>query len=762
MYRYLSYLFLLLVCFSCSKSKPKYVIGVSQCSEDIWRNKLNDELRRGAYSYDGTELLFVSANDNDQKQIEQIDQFVNDDIDLLIVSPNQVATISPAIDRAYDKGIPVIVFDRKTNSKKFTAFIGADNAGMGREMGEYVASRLGGKGRVVEIRGLKGSSPAIERHKGFEEAISKYPGIQIVASLQGDWTEKSGKEAMEQLLREGHPGKIDFVFGQNDRMAVGAYKAMKEANHQGTLFCGIDALPSKGGGIECVRDGILDASYIYPTHGDEVMHLAMNILEGKPYQKDNPLKAALVTKANAHVLLMQNEEIVRQDGYLSELKQKADSYLVELSSQRLLTFLSIGFIGLLLLSAVIIYLYQRQRTHINKEREQMARAQLNFYTQVSHELRTPLTLIEGPLAQLATTPEVQQASETTSELFAIVRRNTDHLSALVNKILDAEKEERGEIKEERLRVGEQSSGMRGERKEERDMMKEERLRVGEQSSGIRLRVGEQSSGMRGERREELSKSSLLIVDDNPDIRTYLRTILENRYEVTEAADGKSGLEVAHASVPDLIISDVMMPVMNGLEFCQQVKQHVATSHIPVILLTARALSHHQVEGYESGADAYLTKPFSPEVLLARVENLLKSREKLKELFNTPEQHAGREEQPQKEEHPVESSVNSRDRQFVERLRQIIQEKMTDSNLSVEDVGAEIGLSRVQLYRKVKALTGSTPVDLIRKARLAKARELLQTTGKTVSEVAYDVGFSAPSYFTKCFKEEYGMLPGDLQ
>ena len=303
MHRYLSYLFLLLVCFSCSKSKPKYLIGVSQCSEDIWRNKLNDELRMGTYSYDGTELLFASADDDDQKQIEQIDQFVNEGIDLLIVSPNQVATISPAIDRAYDKGIPVIVFDRKTNSKKFTAFIGADNAGLGREMGEYVASRLGGKGRVVEIRGLKGSSPAIERHKGFEEALSKYPGIQLVASLQGDWTEKSGKKAMEQLLREGDVGKIDFVFGQNDRMAVGAYKAMNEAKLQGTLFCGIDALPTPGGGMECVRDGILDASYIYPTHGDEVMHLAMNILEGKPYEKDNPLKAALVTKALKSIMV---------------------------------------------------------------------------------------------------------------------------------------------------------------------------------------------------------------------------------------------------------------------------------------------------------------------------------------------------------------------------------------------------------------------------------------------------------------------------
>ena len=760
MHRYLSYLFLLLVCFSCSKSKPKYLIGVSQCSEDIWRNKLNDELRMGTYSYDGTELLFASANDDDQKQIEQIDQFVNEGIDLLIVSPNQVATISPAIDRAYDKGIPVIVFDRKTNSKKFTAFIGADNAGLGREMGEYVASRLGGKGRVVEIRGLKGSSPAIERHKGFEEALSKYPGIQLVASLQGDWTEKSGKKAMEQLLREGDVGKIDFVFGQNDRMAVGAYKAMNEAKLQGTLFCGIDALPTPGGGMECVRDGILDASYIYPTHGDEVMHLAMNILEGKPYEKDNPLKAALVTKANVHVLLMQNEEIVRQDGYLSELKQKSDNYLVELSSQRLLTFLSIGFIGLLLLSAVIIYLYNRQRMRINREREQMSRAQLDFYTQVSHELRTPLTLIEGPLAQLAATPEVQQSSGRASELFAIVRRNTDHLTQLVNKILDAEtrEDEGGRMKDEGLGRMDEGGRMKDEGLEMKDEgggRKDERLRVSEQGSGIRLRVGERSP-------EDSSKPSLLIVDDNPDIRTYLRTILENTYEVTEAADGKLGLEAANATVPDLIISDVMMPVMNGLEFCQQVKQNVVTSHIPVILLTARALNRHQVEGYESGADAYLTKPFSPEVLLARVGNLLKSREKLKELFNSAEPKSDDKEKMVSEERNAELFVNVRDRQFVERLQQIIQEKMTDSNLSVEDVGAEIGLSRVQLYRKVKALTGSTPVDLIRKARLARAKELLQTTGMTVSEVAYDVGFSAPSYFTKCFKDEYGMLPGDLQ
>ena len=173
---------------ACTNSSKRYVIGVSQCSEDIWRDKLNDELRMGAYSYDNVELRFASADDNDEKQIEQIEHFISEGIDLLIVSPNQVATITPAIDRAYDKGIPVIVFDRKTSSKKYTAYIGADNKLMGRELGEYIARRLNGRGNVVEIMGLKGSSPAIERHNGFVEALSRYPGIRLLASLQGDWT----------------------------------------------------------------------------------------------------------------------------------------------------------------------------------------------------------------------------------------------------------------------------------------------------------------------------------------------------------------------------------------------------------------------------------------------------------------------------------------------------------------------------------------------------------------------------------------------
>ena len=165
---------LLLILTSCNQQQPRYVIGVSQCSADIWREKQNAELRMGAYIQGDVEMRFAAAYDSDERQIQQIDSLVATGIDLLIVAPNQVATISPAIDRAYDQGIPVIVFERKTNSKKYTAFIGADNYEMGRTMGEYIARQLKGKGRILEIKGLKDSSPAIERHPKHSANTLRY------------------------------------------------------------------------------------------------------------------------------------------------------------------------------------------------------------------------------------------------------------------------------------------------------------------------------------------------------------------------------------------------------------------------------------------------------------------------------------------------------------------------------------------------------------------------------------------------------------
>ena len=252
--------------------------------------------------------------------------------------------------------------------------------------------------------------------------------------------------------------------------------------------------------------------------------------------------------------------------------------------------------------------------------------------------------------------------------------------------------------------------------------------------------------------ENTNKPTVLVIDDNNDIRQYEHTLLQDEYIVLEAADGKEGLEVAKKEVPDLVICDVMMPVMDGLEFTEQLKTNTATSHIPVIMLTAKNQEEHRAEGYEHGADSYITKPFHSKVLLARIENLLKQRKLLKHLYQGSKEA---------EQEIAESHLEDRDKQFLKQLHAIIQKNLSDSEFGVEDIGKQIGLSRVQLYRKVKAMTGSSVVDLLRKARLAKAKRLLESRSMSVSEVAYDVGFSAPSYFTKCFKDEYGMLPGEI-
>lgn len=501
---------LLLTILGCANPKPHYIIGVSQCSEDIWREKQNAELRMGAYCQENVELRFAAAHDSDERQVQQIDSLVDSGIDLLIVAPNQLKTISPAIDRAYDKGIPVIVFERKTNSQKYTSFISADNYEMGRIMGEYIASRLHGKGRVMEIMGLKGSSPAIERHNGFADALKNYPDITVVATLQGDWTEESAVKAVKAY--PGNLDHIDFVFGQNDRMAMGARRALQESqqlsadSHQ-PLYCGIDGLPGEDGGIRLVRDSILDASYVYPTHGDKIIELAINILEGKPYEKETLLQSALVTRDNAKVLLMQNEEMMHQAEYLDQLHSRADTYLKELATQHVVNWMSMGVILLLVVTIVLFYLYHLRNVKLQQERV---------------------------------------------------------VSTLWN------------------------------------------------------------------------------------------------------------MEIEPAPVAD------------------ETKEHTA----------------------DSSADE------KPSVV-------------------------------------AESA-------FLARFREVVEARMEDSEVSVDDLAAEMSLSRVQLYRKIKAITGSSPVELLRSTRLKRAYQMLLTTDKSVSEVAYAVGFTAPSYFSKCFKEEYGMVPGDIR
>lgn len=874
MKQWLYVVFLTLVFSACSDNNvKKYVIGVSQCSEDIWRDKLNNELVMSTYQHDNVTLKFASANDNDRLQKQQIEQFIKEGVNLLIVSPNQIHTISSVIDKAYDAGIPVILFDRKTDSRKYTAFIGADNYEAGHEIGYFIGQQLEGKGNIAEICGLQASSPAIERNRGFMDALKNYPDIKVVARGYGDWIKESGVTAMDSILVQSKE-PIQYAFAQNDRMALGALQSIKKHKVKGIRIVGIDALPVPGGGMENVRDGNLEASYIYPTRGDSVMQLAVNILEKKPYKRDNYLKGALVTKANANVLLMQNEEMNKQTARLNALHGKVDTYLVQYNHQKM--YIVLFSIILFLLIGIMVYIY---RTILMKRRieEEANKAKLQFFTNISHELRTPLTLIADPVNYIIHDDNLNSQQRS---MLQIVQRNVLVLTQLVSEILDFRKVQNGKMelrlsdfnlaesmkqwiklfsvsaqkkhiaismdapdtimlradqdKIERICYNLLSNALKytSEGGEISLTAKEENGRVmisvadngcgissdelpyifdrfyqaknAGRGTGIGLAIvkaftelhhGEVSAtSIEGkgstftihipvrqkgevtnqptEKIEQLvepssaqevpnqarhideliqpyqtDKPEVLIIDDNIDIRTYLRSVLSEKYNVSEAADGKVGLELARKIVPDIVLSDIMMPVMDGLAFCQQLKTDKAISHIPVILLTARSLDEQRAEGYEHGADAYLSKPFSLRLLLSRIDNLIESRKKLNQTWSKGV-----------EDDEIGNISNEIDKSFLKQLRKIIQENLANSDLSVEQIGDEIGLSRVQLYRKVKALTGYSPVEIVRKARLTRARHLLQTTERTVSEVAYAVGFSTPSYFSKCYKDEFGENP----
>ena len=912
----LALLLLVAIVVGCGKPDKKFVIAVSQCSEDVWRDKLNEELKTGEYLNDSIMVKLASSNDDNVLQNKQINQFVDEGVDLLIVSPNQLSAISKAVERAYDRGIPVILYDRKTNSDKYTAFIGCDNYVIGKSMGTFIAQQLHGKGRIVEIRGSEGSSPAIERHRGFMDAIKHYPDIQLVASEGGDWKEEGGIKAMKRILQQTQ--EFDYVFAHNDRLAWGAYMAARQMGvNRKYKYTGVDGMATEGGGLELVRDGVFEASYLYPTKGDEVIALALKILNHQPYQRDNYLSTSIITKANAELTLMEARDAERQTHNLRTLHRQVDKYLSDYNAQKVL-LMSLGlFLLVCIIAATLIFRSYIVKTRLNEklanandelkrmngeledkndelkrlndEVMELTHSRLVFFTNISHELRTPLTLIADPVEMLLDDHNIKGRSR---ELLSMVKRNALALQQLVGSILDFRKIQNGKMtltlnrfniveamtlwvddfrltaerkniqlhfntegfkasptiiadKEkvarivfnllsnalkytpsggnifvslcdaatpDALRIDVKDTG-KGIAREEVTQVFERFFQAQGAASGtgiglalvksfVELHHGEvwveSESGkgadfivvlpltQEGEVEPEESEGNiavdessmqyiddgdklqgkvqqlvnpdtdrptLLIIDDNNDIRQYERTLLQDDYFVLEAADGKEGLDVAIKEVPDLVVCDVMMPVMDGLEFTERLKTNTATSHIPVIMLTAKNLEEQRAEGYEHGADSYITKPFHSKVLLARINNLLKQRRLLKTLFK---------DITQADEQTIDqSSMDDRDKQFMKQLHQIIQSNLSRSEFGVEDIGREIGLSRVQLYRKVKAMTGSSVVDLMRKARLYKAKHLLESRSMSISEVAYEVGFSAPSYFTKCFKDEYGMLPGEV-
>lgn len=299
---------ILLISCSNNKSKFSYVIGVSQCSDDAWRKTMNDEMLREALFYPGLQLKFKSAYDSNQRQIRDIESFIAEGVDLIIVSPNEAKPLTPVIEKAINEGVPVILVDRKTDSGNYTAFVGADNFQIGKEVGFYAANLLKGTGNVVEIRGLKGSTPEKERHEGFRSAINEFKNIQIVEDDFGDWFRQDASKIMQKILIHHH--SIDLVFAHNDEMAMGVFDALKLVpNIKQPLIIGIDALSTPDGGIQQVINSILDATFIYPTGGDKTIQIAYNILNNKVFDRENNLYTAVVDKTNARVIKLQTDQI---------------------------------------------------------------------------------------------------------------------------------------------------------------------------------------------------------------------------------------------------------------------------------------------------------------------------------------------------------------------------------------------------------------------------------------------------------------------
>lgn len=708
---------LLLVFVSCSDRRT--VIGVSQCSDDLWRQKVNREIKIGQYQYKNVDVVFASADNNGQRQARQIDSLVKAKVDLLVVAPSDVKTVAPAIERAYRAGIPVILYDRMIESTHYTAYIGTDNVAIGKEVADYLAHQLQGRGTVVEITGERGSTPVADRHRGFMQGMKAFPQIQVV-TLEGDWNLAGAKKLMRQYMDAGKP--VDAVFGHNDAEAWGAQQAAKEKNREKQmLFVGIDGLPGENQGVDLVAKGVMTASYIYPTKGEAIVPLAMNILQGKPYKRMNYFQSALVTAENAKLIDMQYKEIEDQTADLNTIYSSINEYMKMYRWQKIINILAVAVVLLLLIMIFYRRKVRREKEKLNEQRKQMADDKIAFFTNVSHQLRTPLTLVSGPLNRLM---QADNYTEEQKMLLQVVSRNVGQLETLTADVLN--------FKDQVDAMNQASADETSEKELSQHVLRDSRHQMLLQQDV-----------------EELS--TILIVDDNEDIRSYLRVLLAGQYYVIEASDGQNGLRLAKESVPDLIVSDVMMPVMDGLTFCSKIKEDEVTSHIPVILLTARSEESQRIEGYEHGADAYITKPFSDHLLLVRISNLLQARRQRK---NDEARQMLSAEDIQTDE-PGE-------RMFLERFKKAAKSHIGDANLRMDDLGSELSLSKVQMYRKVKALTGKTPAEVLREMRMQKAYSLLKQTDKTISEVAAEVGFAIPGYFSACFKKQFGINPTELR
>jgi signal transduction histidine kinase/DNA-binding response OmpR family regulator len=893
---------LLLAFVSCSQknAQKKFRVGFSQClGNDDWRRTMLAEMKRELSFHDNIEFLFRNAEANSDVQISQIQELVAAGIDLLIVCPNEVQPLTPVIGKLYDSGIPVVVVDRRIDSKKYTAFIGASNYEVGQNAGIYAASLLKGKGNIVEMAGLPaGASPPIDRHNGFMSIISNYPELRLVKLVDN-------LENEEKILRTN--SGINLIYAQNDMMAQEAFTVCQKLGLEKRIrIIGIDGLPTKGGGLEMVDKGIIAATVLYPTGGQEAIMTAVNILEGKDFKKDNQLSTTIIDSSNIRITRLQNEKVIAQQADIDRRQQKIEEQeIVKRNQDRIINGISITLALSLIMGAILFYylrvnkkitkrlavqneeilLQRNQLIELGKKAKEATDAKFNFFTNLSHELRTPLTLILGPAEEILSSPKLPVATRAQMEM---MKKNAMRLLRLVNELMDFRKIEEAKM---RIRASENditafvreitnafSSTVARKKITFRVVSNAEGLKVwfdvnmldkilfnllsnalkytGEHgfinvvisndpaTENVLIKVEDSGIGMEPETLEHafdlfyqgddgryrgtglglaLSKEliilhhgsitiksekgkgatfeiqlplgkdhfeeadlektprpyelnyeeariflneaeplalpysddekvtahsqSVLVIEDNPEIRLFITTQLSKLYDVIEAEDGNAGLELAFETVPDIIISDVLLPGKNGMLLMEILKNDIRTSHIPIILLTAMGSIEQQIDGLKLNADAYIVKPFNIRYLEQTMLSLLNNRELLKGHYTSEVAvNSGK------------ASLKKIDRKFINEFSAIVENNISNEHFSVNDLCVQLGVSRVPLYRKVKAVMGYNINEYIMNVRLQKAKYLLRNEDLSISEISLKVGFASSTYFATVFKSKFGMTP----
>lgn len=887
---------LVVSCESPGDDRKKITIGFSQCTTgDAWRRTMHEEMLREISLYQDYEISLIvkDAHDSNEQQIEDIRELVAQGIDILMVSPNEAKPLTPVVEEVYNQGIPVIVIDRKIASEKFTAYVGANNLLIGKEAGRLAVDILKGKGKVAEVAGLEGATPAVERSKGFRSVLSQYPEIQIVASLEGEWLPEVARGLVDSLFDNRQD--IDLVFAQNDPMAYGVYRSAVE-HAIDPYIVGIDGLNIAGGGLEMVMNGYIDGTVYYPTGGDKAVQVAVNILNDQPFDRFNYLSTFKIDASNARTLTLQGEQIQQQYEKIDLQRKYIGSMNLLISRQQTFLLLLLVTIGLLvmLVGSVIYILYKKnytnkvldnknktieqQNTKITLQRDEVIKAlkiaeeateaKLSFFTSLSHEFRTTLSMISLPLNDLVNNSD----DSPKSQKLLTIQQNTNRLIRLAEEILDFRKLEKSKSELQTVRkdlvpfVQDITHAFEHEAKEKHITLSckaPEKIEMDydakvlekvlfnlisnaikytpqhgsvsvnaiAQHNDVLLQVQDTGVGIAPDQiprifdlfyrvpqekdcpvwdhpdgsglglalckelihlhrgtisvTSSLSEGSLfsirlpryqsgpvpsaeedrkpqatleaemnrsvLIVEDNSGLLNILSDIVGKYFTVMKASNGKEGLDLALQHHPDLIISDVFMPEMDGIELCGEIKKNPVTFQIPVILLTAIDSQQARVSSFDIGADDYLTKPINEHVLVTRARNLMDSREKLKsslgkyQFLSESLHHADEAEQ-----------------EFMKACITIIHQHISDESFHLDELASEMNMSRSSLYRKIKKLTGMKGVDFLKKTRLQYAAKLLLNEDKGVNEVAWLCGFSDVKYFSKCFAREFDHNPSKFK